>query len=172
MQSDQDVGCGATVILMMTIHFAATGGVSSSAKAIIAKFCQTGICLTKVGVSHLTKHDQDGNKEPSPVFPFKLDLVPANVSFSRKRPSDLKTFMNRFTAIPTGSILYKLRAYSSPQDDEGTVLGNLVTTGPFTTSKFGDEKLFIRHINIDEDIALRPEWEADYRKDCGLDLCP
>ena len=83
----------------------------------------------------------------------------------------MKTFMHRFTAIPTGSILYKLRAFSDPQDVQGTVLGELVTTGPFTTSRFGDEKMFWRHQRIEDDIALRPEWEAEYRKDCGLELC-
>ena len=80
--------------------------------------------------------------------------------------------MNRFAAIPTGSVIYPLRAFFDPWDEKGMVLGDVVTNGPFTTSKFGDEKLFFRHTPIDEDIALRPEWETEYRKDCGLDICP
>ena len=28
---------------------------------ITQKFCQVGVCLSKVGISHLTTHDQDGN---------------------------------------------------------------------------------------------------------------
>ena len=136
------------------------------------KFCQTGRCLLRVGISTLAKHDQEGQKEPNPNFPFEIHLEPANVTFDSKRPSDLNTFMNRFVAIPVGSIIYKLRAFSSPQDTEGTILGDVVTTGPFTTSKFGDQKLFFRHNNIDEDVALRPEWEAEYRKNCDFDLCP
>ena len=33
-------------------------------RMITQKFCQVGVCLSKVGISHLTTHDQDGNHVP------------------------------------------------------------------------------------------------------------
>lgn len=39
-------------------------------------------------------------------------------------------------------------------------IGDLVTTSIMTTSKFGDKDLFFRHQKLEEDIALRPEWET------------
>ena len=38
------------------------------------KFCQTGHCLGKVGISHMTTHDQDGNEVAQPNFPFKFSF--------------------------------------------------------------------------------------------------
>lgn len=30
---------------------------------------------------------------------------------------------------------------------------------PFTTSSYGDKKLFFRHTRMEDDLKLRPEWE-------------
>ena len=100
-----------------------------------------------------------------------MALETADISFPSAKPANLQTFMNQFNTIPVGSNLYKVRTYASPTDTVGTVLGNLVTTGPCVTSKFGDGELFIRHRPIDEDIALKPAWEEAYRAGCGLDNC-
>ena len=138
---------------------------------ITQKFCQVDVCLSKVGISHLTTHDQDGNEESAPVFPFKLGLEGADISFPSARPNDLQAFMDQFKAIPVGSKLYALRTFSSPADTVGTVLGHVVTTDKCTTSKFGDTEFFIRHRPMEEDMALRPEWADAYKEGCGLQNC-
>ena len=132
-----------------------------------ARFCQSGHCITKNGISNLAVIDQDGNKAETPKVPFKLSLEPTEeVQFSPEKPDDNQAFMKRFTDIPVGSMLYKLRVYASPDDDEGMILGNLVTIDKCVTSHFGDTRLFFRHQGIDEDAAVNPQWADAYYKDC------
>ena len=39
------------------------------------KFCQTGHCITKVGLSHVCTHDQEGNEVAELRFPFKVTCL-------------------------------------------------------------------------------------------------
>ena len=136
-------------------------------KMIQARFCQSGRCITKNGISNLASIDQDGNKAETPKVPFELSLEPTEeVQFSPEKPDDNQAFMKRFTDIPVGSMLYKLRVYASPEDDEGMILGNLVTIDKCVTSHFGDTRLFFKHQGIDEDAAVNPQWSDAYYKDC------
>ena len=160
------------------------------------KFCQTGHCGTKVGISHLTTHDQDGNEAAQPIFPFKFSfkvlsnfkinkkytcsrlllkghtkIQTAEVSFPEAPPNTFNDFLSQFTALPSGTKLYDVYTHSSPDDAEGTMIGSLTTIGSCVTSKFGDGKLFFRHRPISEDQALRPEWTDSYQFDCGTDQC-
>lgn len=143
---------------------------SISLKVLAQKFCQTGYCLGKVGISHLTTHDQDGNTVEEPNFPFKFSFTAADVSFPEAPPNSFNDFVGQFTALPVGTTLYNVMAHSSP-DDAGSLLGQVVTTDNCVTSKFGDSKLFFRHKPIEEDQALRPEWTDGYQADCGTDQC-
>ena len=61
------------------------------------KFCQTGNCITKVGLSHVCTHDQDGNEVEEPVFPFMFlfDLT-GEVNFSEEKPASTEEFMDQF----------------------------------------------------------------------------
>ena len=68
--------------------------------------------------------------------------------------------------IPAGTELYSWIAHDNPEDIEGTELAKLVIVDGCFPSKFGDEKLFFQHQRIEEDIELRPEWEAAYMTDC------
>merc|ERR1712108_112172 len=137
----------------------------------------------KLGISHFTTHDQEGNYFDSPIFPFKITFDTAEVNFPENAPvtartdaitserSQMKAFMNQFTQIPVGKALYRLRAHSSPADLDGKVLGSLVTTDKCVTSKFGDNKLFFQHRPVEDDQKLRPEWEEAYQKNCGKTVC-
>jgi len=140
-------------------------------KALVQKFCQTGHCGTKVGISHLTTHDQDGNEVAQPNFPFKFSFKTAEVNFPEAPPNTFDDFLSQFTALPSGTTLYDVYTHSSPDDSEGTMIGSLTTIGSCVTSKFGDGKLFFRHRPISEDQALRPEWTDSYQYDCGTDQC-
>ena len=61
------------------------------------KFCQTGNCITKVGLSHVCTHDQDGNEVEEPVFPFMFlfDLT-GEVNFREGKPVSTEEFMDQF----------------------------------------------------------------------------
>ena len=68
--------------------------------------------------------------------------------------------------IPAGTELYSFITHANPDDAEGTELAKMVVVDGCFPSKYGDEKLFFRHMDIEEDIALRPEWESAYRTNC------
>ena len=65
--------------------------------AAAEKFCQTGNCITKVGLSHFCTHDQDGNEVSTPIFPFKLTFdLTGEVNFKEEKPSSNEEFMSQF----------------------------------------------------------------------------
>ena len=62
-----------------------------------------GHCVTKVGLSHISTHDQDGMDYLDPVFPFKVTFIPiGKVNFQTQKPSSIEEFMNQFKKINTG----------------------------------------------------------------------
>lgn len=130
------------------------------------KFCATGHCITKVGISNVCTHDQDGNEAEELNFPFKFTFTPADISFPAEAPANQQAFMDQFKAIPVGSRLYTIRGHTSPEDTEGLVLGDVVTSSECLTSLYGDTKLAFKHQWIEDDVALKPEWSEAYFKDC------
>merc|ERR1712066_225723 len=57
-----------------------------------------------------------------------------------------------------GVKLYDVYSYESPASG-AELMGTLtVTDSDCVSSKYGDEKLFIRHQRIEEDWAKRPDW--------------
>ena len=135
------------------------------------RFCMSGHCGLKNGISNLAVIDQDGQEPDAPKAPFKITLEPTeDVQFSEDRPVDQKDFMARFTSIPIGSKLYSLKAYLSPDDQVGMVLGDLVTIDNCVTSHFGDTQLFFKHQGIEEDVALNPQWTDAYYEDCTCNV--
>ena len=131
------------------------------------KFCQSGHCITKNGISNLASIDQEGNVEEAPNAPYRVSLAPTpDVQLSEEKPADMEDFMARFTSIPVGSKMYSLKAHLTPDDNEGIVLGDLVTIDDCVTSHFGDTKMFFKHQSIDEDVALNPQWAEGYYTGC------
>ena len=81
------------------------------------KFCQAGNCITKVGLSNVCTHDQDGNEVAEPVFPFMFlfDLT-GEVNFSEEKPASMEAFMDQFKVrlvfhLPTYYLGDDLSAY-------------------------------------------------------------
>ena len=135
------------------------------------RFCMSGHCALKNGISNLAVIDQDGQEPDAPKAPFKITLEPTeDVQFSEDRPVDQKDLMARFTSIPVGSKLYSLKAYLSPDDQVGMVLGDLVTIDNCVTSHFGDTQLFFKHQGIEEDVALNPQWTDAYYDECACNV--
>merc|ERR1711944_32339 len=130
------------------------------------KFCQAKSCPTKVGLSDACKYDQDGNEVDNVVFPFKVSFVPTRDIKFREEYSELPEFMKQFTDLPVGTVLYQLRGHQSPDDEEGVLLGDVVTTDNCVTSLYGDTKLFFKHQYINEDKDLMSEWADGYDFEC------
>lgn len=144
------------------------GNLNFQLKILAQKFCQPGHCITKVGLSNLATHDQQGKKQSQVNFPFKLVFVPSGqVSMSNAKPKNMDEFMARFKSIGAGTKLYSIKAYANPNDGQGMDLGSLVIgDGGCVSSKYGDTKLAFKHQWIEEDAKLKPQWTAAYLKDC------
>ena len=137
-----------------------------SVTALALRFCTTGHCILKVGLSNVCTHDQDGTEYPDPIFPFKVSFEPnPEISFPDTPPGSMAEFLDQFRKIPVGTKLYTIKAMQSPNNPI-EYLGNLVTADECVSSKFGDTEMFFKHQWIEEDIALRPEWTDHYSKDC------
>jgi len=135
--------------------------------AAAEKFCQTGNCITKVGLSHFCTHDQDGNEVSTPIFPFKLTFdLTGEVNFKEEKPSSNEEFMSQFQTIVVGTKLYTIRAHNGPDDEEGIVLGDVITTDECISSYYGDTRLFFKHQWIEADADLKPEWKDAYFSGC------
>lgn len=57
--------------------------------------------------------------------------------------------------------MYKVYAFDQPAELGGkeSYIGDLVLEGALHSSKWGDEKLFFRHQNMEDDLKLKPTWE-------------
>ena len=104
------------------------------------------------------------------VFPYMVTLQPTGqATFPGDKPIDVMTMVKQLESIPAGTPIYELLACKDKSSSEqgskdGTEacssmsLGSLTTVGSCTRSKYGDEKLFIKHQRIEEDWALKPDW--------------
>jgi hypothetical protein len=97
---------------------------------------------------------------------FKVSLVPTGGITFREELSEDSKFLEQFKDLSVGTTLYTLRGHQGPNDNEGLLLGDVVTTDKCVTSLYGDTKLFFKHQYIDEDKELMPEWADDYEKEC------
>ena len=80
--------------------------------------------------------------------------------------------MTEIDTIPSGSVLYDIYATDMPTELGGveSKIGQFVTASEFTTSLWGDGHMYIRHQRMEEDLALRPEWEPYTPKYTSDDL--
>ena len=100
------------------------------------------------------------------VVLFQVSFVPTGDIKFREDYSELPEFMKQFTDLPVGTVVYQLRGHQSPDDKEGVLLGDVVTTDNCVTSLYGDTKLVFKHQYINEDKDLMPEWAEAYDLEC------
>lgn len=163
---------------------------SAATKLLVKKFQQASQCAPQVGLSDLAAYTQSGLAVPAKErrFPFKLFLVPSDqVQF----PNTKKTAAQvnaELESIKVGTPLYTVYACGGAAagggEDTPTSgglekacgkpfrLGEMTTTSPCTTSKYGDEKFFIRHQRIEEDWELEPSYLAQYDASTACDWTP
>ena len=95
----------------------------------------------------------------SPVFPFKLALEKADVTFPTTRPGSLRDFMDQFESIAVGSKIYNVRAFQDPNDNTGklTILCNQLNL------------IFFRRCS---DNIVRSYWKVDsfWSRNWGQDV--
>jgi hypothetical protein len=172
--------------LNMSNHIGAPASVAT--KALVKKFQQASQCAPQVGLSDLAAYAQSGKAVPTAEikFPFKLFLVPSNeVQF----PNTKKTVAQvnvELESIKVGTTLYTVYACggASANEDAPTSgglgkacaqplrLGEMKTLSECTTSKYGDEKFFIRHQRIEEDWKLEPSYLSQYDASTACDWTP
>ena len=59
----------------------------------IPRFCSAGHCITKMGLSNLCTHDQDGTEFDDPIFPFKITFEPTGeINFPEAKPETRQKF--------------------------------------------------------------------------------
>ena len=149
-----------------------TGEANTIATVVLnKKFCSTGHCITKVGLSDVCAYDQDGNQAGELNFPFKVTFdLTGEVNFNEAPPADMDEFIDQFRNLPVGTRLYTISAMRHPDDAEGFSIGDVVTTDNCVSSYYGDTKLFFKHQWIEDDISLRPQWTNEYGKDCNCNI--
>jgi len=115
----------------------------------------------KTGLSDFAKFDENGFLEENPNFPFEIQYRVPSVVRNAMDETDIfeeglcKAFER---SCQVGTTLFQLFGRSHP----GAALqpiGRLVLTSPFTTSAFGDQKLFFQHTLFETDLKYRPSWE-------------
>jgi len=141
--------------------------------AATKKFCTTGHCVTKVGLSHIGTHDQDGMEYKENSFPFKITFVPTGeIQFQEEKPDSYQAFMDQFKQITVGTNLYTFKAHTGPDDTEGMVIGDVIIEDECLSSNYGDTRMFFKHQWIEDDVAAKPEWTEGLLGECycnGLD---
>ncbi|GAU95212.1 hypothetical protein RvY_06868 [Ramazzottius varieornatus] len=79
------------------------------------------------------------------VAPWKIDFVP-NKSLSWDSATNEDFCCHFVHDVPSGSVLYDVVLFRT-QDSVGQHVGRLISTSPFVASLYGDERLYLRHVN-------------------------
>jgi hypothetical protein len=131
-------------------------------KAIKARFSTGSSWPSFLGLSDLARYDQFGRFEPQPSFPYRIVFHPNNrIHTSLPDPYQGIPFQSQVVKVISASneTIYSVFA----QDFPGATLvkiGDLITTSPATTAKFGDVSLFFQHTQFESDLRLKPQWAA------------
>lgn len=126
-------------------------------KIVAKKFATATPFIQQVGLSDIASFDKNGKKEASPHFPFQLVFEP---TLKNNYPDDFETyFQDQLSAIPVGTLLYKVHAIANP-GAEKVHIGDITMKTVLTSSYFGDRYLFFKHQDMQEDVKLRPEWKS------------
>eukprot|EP00347_Sterkiella_histriomuscorum_P015747 403355834 len=141
--------------------------ISTPQKILGKKFATGTPFIQYVGLSDIATYDQHGVKTDNPKFPFQLVFVPT----LRDNYSDdfSEIYQSHLDKVPQGTLLYKVYAHAEP-DAPRVHIADLSITSKLMRSNFGDKYLFFKHQDMQEDIALRPEWKSHLK--VGSSRCP
>jgi len=137
-----------------TNHVGAGGGVLF---VLGEKFGTATPYIQYVSLSDMARYREDGSDVGTPVFPFMLKFKP-NPELQNFPDEYHGPFTDDLAGIPVDTMLFSVYALDAPEGTE-TMIGELVLRSEMTTSNWGDTRLFFRHQNMIEDLAIHPEWE-------------
>jgi len=138
---------------------------SSSASFILQElrsaFAKASNYPVMIGLSDLALYDQDGNSITSPVFPFRLVFHPTTALHNAFSDAPQNPFQDVLAGgLQNPGDMYYIYAVVNPGDsnDQFVQIGTITTTGPGTTSNFGDVFMFFEHTRMENDLQFRPDW--------------
>jgi len=113
-----------------------------------------------VGVSDFARYGTSGKYETNVQFPHQLRFQPTNEVPSFPDEYSGMDVNEMLQTVTKGTTLYDVYATDKPVELGGkeSKIAKIVLDEKFVTSKWGDTGYFIRHLNMAEDLALRPEW--------------
>eukprot|EP01064_Diplonema_japonicum_P018392 TRINITY_DN2707_c0_g6_i1.p1 TRINITY_DN2707_c0_g6~~TRINITY_DN2707_c0_g6_i1.p1 ORF type:complete len:352 (+),score=67.46 TRINITY_DN2707_c0_g6_i1:54-1058(+) len=131
-------------------------------KMIEQKFAYFSPHARMLGLSEFGTATVDGKpvEKKDVVFPFCLLFEPNPELAEKPEWKNLNwdyPMEELFPHVPAGTMLYTISAFAEP-GAPAKKIGVIKSTTPIISSKYGDEKLFFKHIRMDADLELRPEW--------------
>jgi len=114
-----------------------------------------------LGLSEFASYTESGQTVTSPVFPWILLFQP-NPALTAKMSSNTNLDVTHvLTSMANGNeILYKIWAVANPSDTSATYIGYIQLQTPFVESEFSDLTLFFKHTFIEDDFAIRQDWQT------------
>jgi len=131
-------------------------------KAIKARFSTGSTWPSFLGLSDLARYDQFGRVESNPNFPYRIVFHPnKRIHAALPDPYQGLPFQNQIVKVISAAneTIYTVYAQNAPGASL-VKIGDLITTSPATTGKFGDVSLFFQHTQFEADLRLRPQWTA------------
>jgi len=135
---------------------------------LLRKIMQQTVCTASTALSDIAMYDQDGNNAGDKVnFPFELQLESANRTLAAMPAGKNYTIEvhKLLSAIPVGTKLYNVRVRSKP-GAQFEKIGEMSTASQCTNSMFADLRLAYQHRKMEDDLALRPEWNGQIKDIC------
>lgn len=136
-----------------------------------ARFATATNYIQTVALSEMASYTQDGTQESEVNFPWSLRFAPSGqYNFPSTVAEGYTNFLDDLSTITEGSVLYDVYAMDKPTELGGTQMkvAQIITQSEMTTSFWGDEKMFIRHQRMEDDLKIHPEWEPYTPKYKGL----
>jgi hypothetical protein len=129
--------------------------------ALKVKFSTGSAWPFKMGLAEIARFDQQGAIEPQPSFPYRWVLHPNNrirtATPDGFRPGTPWTTQICRVVNKVDENIFSVWAEDQP-GSELVKIGDFVTAGVATTSKFGDVSLFFRHNRMEDDFRYNPQW--------------
>jgi hypothetical protein len=161
-------------------HF--TQNVAFPFKAVLQLFKKYSEFPTFAGLSEFASVTQDGETESKVRAPYALVLFPPEEQ-RRRKVAPGKPLIEQMSLMKADDLLYEVYAVPEPVDSKrlkkpqkgvwtGTCIeecpttkaiwriGDVRLTAPFSTSDFGDRKLFFQHHLFEGELSLRPDWRS------------
>jgi hypothetical protein len=140
--------------------------VSFAEKLQNSKFCMLNNFISTISTRELCSITNYGKEVEDVKHPFKLIFkAPEDVQI-RGNEWFYQDYIKSVTKFKEGTELFEVYAVEEPECEK-VLVGHIVLTSKFTTSKFGDERLFFKHVSPNEDFKEYPEW-AEYRDYWGV----